>query len=48
MRDYCEECCRSCKFNKYYNGEFLCGNEDSEMYGIYTEHNDSCDEYEEK
>lgn len=44
----CDECCGNCIFNRYHDGEFLCGNEDSEMYGIFTEYSNSCNEYEEK
>lgn len=40
--------CGECAFNTYEDGEFVCGNEDSENYGLPTAYNDSCEEGEEK
>lgn len=42
------ECCGTCAFNRYKDGEFVCGNPDSEAYGLYTAYSDECEEYEEK
>lgn len=35
-------------FNWYSDGEFVCGNSESEAYGCPTAYSDSCEEYEEK
>lgn len=50
------EICGTCKYNKrdfskpQNEGyiEFCCGNEDSDMYGVPTFYDDTCDEWEEK
>ena len=45
-----ENCCGTCKFNKYDNEDkcFYCNNEDIYEYGLPTHYTDCCDEYEEK
>ena len=42
------ECCGTCAFNRYSDGEFVCGNSETEAYGCPTAYSDSCEEYEEK
>ena len=46
-------CCGNCEWNRqtydrHCNVEFYCGNEESEMYGVPTMYNDSCEEYMER
>ena len=43
-----ESVCGRCKWNRFYKGGFMCGNEDSEYSGCYTEYADSCDRWEER
>lgn len=45
------EICGTCKFNKFApegSGLFYCDNNDSDMYGIPSEYDDSCEDWEEK
>ena len=47
------EYCGTCKYNKrsydgHCNAEFCCDNEESDMYGVPTLYDDSCEFYEEK
>lgn len=43
-----KQCCGACVFHKYFDGEWNCANEDSEAYGLSTDYNDYCEEYEER
>ena len=46
MRD---QCCGTCAFNKpEYCDVFVCDNEESDYYGLETEYNECCPDYEEK
>ena len=44
------EICGECKHNKrdYGNGDFVCGNVDSDYYGVPTMYDDTCNDFEEK
>lgn len=44
----CKECCGTCEHNSYDNGEFTCGNPDSEVYGLSIQYGDNCEDWEEK
>ena len=49
MNDYVEEAgCGNCKWHKNYTGEWVCMNTLSDMYGIETDLEDYCDDYEER
>lgn len=53
MRDEEEHVCGTCRHNEaeWGNGHlcgFHCGNEESEAYGLDTDYNDSCGEWEGK
>lgn len=46
-------CCGKCKYNKLEKEEgkptfWACNNPESEMYGVYTQYDDYCDEYQGK
>lgn len=43
-----DERCSNCEYNEYKNKCFICGNHDSEMYGLETEYNFSCELWEER
>lgn len=45
MYSYEEECCGNCGNKRYENGEWVCGCEASEMYGLDTSYGDSCEEW---
>ena len=38
--------CGICKWKRREDGEWTCGNEDSEMYSDYTAYSDTCAEWE--
>lgn len=40
--------CGNCVHNTYGNGDFLCGNENSDNYGCYIAYDDSCEDFEER
>ena len=42
------EICGKCVHNTYDNGDFLCGNTNSDNYGCYVAYDDSCEDWEEK
>lgn len=50
MRNYIEDigCCGTCRFSQYYQGDFVCGCEESDNFGLETDYTESCSEYEEK
>ncbi len=44
-----EEICGTCKFHKIYiDGEWECTNKDGEMYGLWTDYLDRCEDWEGK
>lgn len=43
-----QQCCGSCAYNRPDKGDWSCSNEESEMYGMYTEYEDGCDGYQQK
>ena len=43
-----KECCGTCAYHKPFAGEFGCDNEESEAYGLETQFDDYCEEYEGK
>ena len=45
-----ENICGNCKHNKYdlKDEVFTCNNEDSAYYGLETEYEDSCEDFEER
>ena len=45
MDDFDEEICGKCVYHKKSDGEWICGNEDSECYGCSTEFKDACSDY---
>ena len=42
--------CGNCKYNEYNQDTelFVCDNEESEMYGLETDYDDTCIDYEER
>lgn len=40
--------CGMCKYAKYNNVDFVCENEESYMYGLETDYDESCIDYEQK
>ena len=42
------QCCGTCSYHEYFTVEWCCDNEESEAYGLETEFNDCCEEYEYK
>lgn len=40
--------CGNCAHNTYDNGDFICGNENSDNYGVPTFYDDSCVDFEEE
>ena len=42
------EYCGNCKWRRYWQGEWICSNPDSDYNGLETEYKDSCYDYEEK
>ena len=42
------EVCGTCKWNCRSDGEYCCGNDESENYGVPTLYDDSCEDWEEK
>lgn len=42
------KCCGNCIYHKPFGDEFGCDNEDSEAYGLETQFDDYCEDYEEK
>lgn len=40
------QCCGTCRHHKPFVGEFGCDNEESEGYGLATQYDDYCEEYE--
>lgn len=46
-----ERICGTCKHNKYdteSDGSYACNNERSDNYAMWTEYDDTCDDWEEK
>ena len=44
-----EEVCGTCKWNcRTSDGEYGCGNDESEMYGVSTFYDDTCDDWEKR
>ena len=43
-----DECCGTCKYHRRDGSEWICNNEDSEMYACYTDYTDECGDYEER
>lgn len=41
-------CCGNCVWNDYEEGDYVCGNEDSECYGMMTSYDDWCTDYDPK
>ena len=41
-----QQCCGTCRHHKPFAGEFGCDNEESEGYGLATQYDDYCEEYE--
>lgn len=37
-----KECCETCGYNKFDDGEFICGCEESDGYGCATGFDDGC------
>lgn len=42
------QCCGTCAYHKPFAGEFGCDNKESEAYGLETQWDDYCEEYEER
>ncbi len=43
------ECCGNCKYHRpMAQDTFMCDNEDSEGYGLETQYDDFCEEFEER
>ncbi len=43
------ECCGNCKYHRpMAQDTFMCDNEDGEGYGLETQYDDYCEEFEEK
>lgn len=42
------EVCGTCGYNRYCDGDYSCGNKDSEYYGCSISYSDSCDEWEDR
>lgn len=40
--------CGNCEFAKYNGTDYICENEESEMYGLETDYDESCTEHEAK
>ena len=44
-----EECCGTCRYNRRdWSGEYCCGCEASEAFGLSTAYDDTCEAWEEK
>lgn len=44
-----KECCGKCKYHKPQGKDvFVCDNEDSDGYGLETNYDDCCEEFEER
>lgn len=43
-----QKCCGTCIYHTTFADEFGCNNEDSEAYGLETQFDDYCKEYEER
>lgn len=44
-----KKCCGTCAYNKpQYQNVFTCDNEESDYYGLETEYNEYCMDYEEE
>ena len=41
-------CCGTCCWHEYCVGEWICDNEYSDSYGVETDYNDTCPDWEEK
>lgn len=46
MNDF--EVCGHCKFRKFYAGEWICSNPDSDLCGLEMDYTDKCFDWEEK
>ena len=40
--------CGTCKWHRNYTGEWVCMNPESEYYGLETDYDDHCEDYEER
>lgn len=43
-----KRCCGTCQYRSYENGEWTCDNEEADEYGLETDFNHNCYEYEER